>query len=322
MNRANPDQVQQTNASPLPIRLYEPKGLYDFLRQTLLRMVYAISPSISQRSTKSVGIFMSFGKFVWIEHSTTNSLYDQGYFGKGTLSRSRPTWLDRTLERTTVSLEDITMKRREQRRHKKLASKTPAAAPEEGNVINDMLPLRDLIIFTSGGMNVEKTQLDLYEAFFLKFALNALSIKNADQKPMSVRDCWEAFKKCNNSFNVNYAVYHYYRSLGWIPKNGTKFGVDFVLYQLGPEYRHADFAVVIIPVGSSINSRDTNKEEVKSWKWLLRLNRICTQVKKTLILCYVTIPNNNTDFSNLNNYGIREVIYKRWSPQKNREASK
>lgn len=86
-----------------------------------------------------------------------------------------------------------------------------------------------------------------------------------------------------------------------------------VLYKSGPRYRHADYAVTIIPLYA-------NKiEEAKSWGWLLRLNRICTQVKKTLILCYVTVPANTDTHHALNEYHIRQVIYKRWSPQKNRE---
>lgn len=136
---------------------------------------------------------------------------------------------------------------------------------------------------------------------------------------------------------MNYAVYHYYRSLGWVPKTGSKFGVDFgtsdglkkhayvlfltlsfstylVLYQSGPKFRHADYAVTVIPL---YNGKAMEKE--KSWDWLLRLNRICTQVKKTLILCYVSLPHDTSTCTDLNEYTIRQVIYKRWSPQKNRE---
>jgi len=144
-------------------------------------------------------------------------------------------------------------------------------------------------------------------------------------------DCWSTFCKANPAFHSHYAVYHFYRSLGWVPKTGSKFGVDFgklfltsqglhtysysdlVLYQSGPSFRHADYAVIVMPLTNS------KLEEPKSWDWLLRLNRICTQVKKTLILCYVTIPDDTTSFSNLDDYCIRQVIYKRWSPQKNRE---
>lgn len=83
-----------------------------------------------------------------------------------------------------------------------------------------------------------------------------------------------------------------------------------MLYKLGPAYRHADYAVIIIPL------QEGQPEGTKSWQWLLRLNRICTQVKKTLVLCYVTIPES---INHIENYRIQEVVYKRWSAQKNRE---
>lgn len=86
-----------------------------------------------------------------------------------------------------------------------------------------------------------------------------------------------------------------------------------VLYQSGPSYRHADYAIVVLPLYHN------EIETQKSWEWLLRLNRICTQVKKTLILCHVYIPSDTSSYTNLKEYHVREVIYKRWSPQKNRE---
>lgn len=82
------------------------------------------------------------------------------------------------------------------------------------------------------------------------------------------------------------------------------------MYESGPAFKHADFAVIVLPLYPD------KIEERKSWLWLLRLNRICTQVKKTLILCHVHIPHN---IDSLNDYSITQVIYKRWSPQKNRE---
>ncbi|OBZ87342.1 tRNA-splicing endonuclease subunit Sen2 [Choanephora cucurbitarum] len=169
----------------------------------------------------------------------------------------------------------------------------------------------ELLILTDQ-QDLEKLQLDLFEAFFLTYGLNALSIYDSLQAPLSIETCWTLFCKADPSFHYKYAVYHYYRSLGWVPKNGLKFGVDFVLYQRGPSFRHADYAVVIIPV-------EMHKEEARmSWQWLLRLNRICNQVKKTLLLCYVDIPE-TVCHSRLNEYHIRQVTYKRWSPQRNRK---
>lgn len=47
----------------------------------------------------------------------------------------------------------------------------------------------------------------------------------------------------DNPFLVNYAVYHYYRSLGWIVKSGIKFCVDLLLYKGGPVLHHAECVI-------------------------------------------------------------------------------
>ncbi|GAN09491.1 tRNA-splicing endonuclease subunit sen2 [Mucor ambiguus] len=286
---------------PLPVKVYSSATLYDQLVQLFLQ-ICSVKPSPEPCCT---GIYMEFGKFIWVQKGQ-GQLYNHGFFGKGDLSRSDPTWLKRTIAQNKDSLEDITVERRRKRRQKNSRSEVVA---DNG----DMLTSIELLDATCH-KDVERFQLDLYEAFFLAYALNALSIANpGDQLPLSRADCWTTFCRANPAFHSHYVVYHFYRSLGWVPKAGSKFGVDFVLYQSGPSFRHADYAVVVIPLANN------KLEEPKSWDWLLRLNRICTQVKKTLILCYVTMPDDTTSFSNLDDYGIRQVIYKRWSPQKNRE---
>ncbi|EPB90469.1 hypothetical protein HMPREF1544_02678 [Mucor circinelloides 1006PhL] len=288
--------------SPLPVKVYRSATLYDRLIQLLLQ-ICSIKPSPKPSCT---GTFMAFGKFIWVQKGQSQ-LYNQGFFGKGDLSRSGPTWLERTVEQNKSSLEEITVERRRKRRQKNNGSEAVVADNADTWTSNELL---DATCHT----DVENFQLDLYEAFFLVYALNALSVVlPGNQVPLSMADCWSTFCKANPAFHSHYAVYHFYRSLGWVPKTGSKFGVDFVLYQSGPSFRHADYAVIVMPLTNS------KLEEPKSWDWLLRLNRICTQVKKTLILCYVTIPDDTTSFSNLDDYCIRQVIYKRWSPQKNRE---
>ncbi|KAF1806791.1 tRNA intron endonuclease, partial [Mucor lusitanicus] len=291
----------KSTTPPLPVKVYSSATLYDRLIQFFLQ-ICSIKPSPKPCCT---GIFMEFGKFVWVQKGQSQ-LYRHGFFGKGDLSRSEPTWLKRTVEQNKNSLEEITVERRRKRRQKNTGNE---AIEDNVNTLTS-IELLDVTCHK----DVEHFQLDLYEAFFLVYAVNALSIMNpGNQVPLSIADCWSTFCKANPSFHSHYAAYHFYRSLGWVPKTGSKFGVDFVLYQSGPSFRHADYAVAVIPL---VNNR---LEEPKSWDWLLRLSRICTQVKKTLILCYVTLPDDTTLFSNLDDYGIRQVIYKRWSPQKNRE---
>ena len=72
---------------------------------------------------------------------------------------------------------------------------------------------------------------------------------------MSLPQIWRAFQdvhcipsglsiyadRADNPFLVNYAAYHYYRSLGWVVKGGIKFCVDLLLYKRGPVFHHAEY---------------------------------------------------------------------------------
>lgn len=290
-------KFKEENLIPLPVEIHQSADLYSYLIQQLLRCYYAIV----KPEPHFKGTFMEFGRFVWIQdQSSIHKLYKAGFFGKGDLSRSEPTWFNRNVQQNKVSLEELTVERRRKRRNADIQSSDDTLKPHQ-------------ILDFARNQDVETFQLDLYEAFFLSYATNSLSITSANGQMLTLQNCWTSFAKCNIRFNVNYAVYHYYRSLGWVPKNGSKFGVDFVLYQSGPSYRHADYAVVVVPL------QHDKIESQKSWEWLLRINRICTQVKKTLVLCYVHTPYDISSYTNLSEYTIKEVIYKRWSPQKNRE---
>lgn len=111
---------------------------------------------------------MAFGKFIWVQKGQSQ-LYNQGFFGKGDLSRSGPTWLERTIEQNKNSLEEITVERRRKRRQKNNGSEAVVADNADTLTSNELL---DATCHT----DVENFQLDLYEAFFLAYALNALSV--------------------------------------------------------------------------------------------------------------------------------------------------
>ena len=85
-------------------------------------------------------------------------------------------------------------------------------------------------------------------------------------RAMSLKDIWLAFQSAelppqisappnpfetlrfDNPFLVNYAVYHHYRSLGWVVKSGIKFCVDYLLYKRGPVFTHAEYVPIILPL--------------------------------------------------------------------------
>lgn len=89
-------------------------------------------------------------------------------------------------------------------------------------------------------VNKEHLQLAHEEAFFLTFAMGALKVVDAaTQAVIPTRDLLTLLRQHSyfpprmlqvlqpdDPFLVNYAVYHHFRSLGWVPRPGVKFGVD------------------------------------------------------------------------------------------------
>ncbi|KAL8287661.1 hypothetical protein RQP46_003519 [Phenoliferia psychrophenolica] len=193
-------------------------------------------------------------------------------------------------------------------------------------------------------LDAEYTQLQPEEAFFLLFGLGVLSLRptspfddpasTALSQPLSILDAWRNFltdeavlalplpsildnptlnhpalERLDSPFLINYAVYHHYRSMGWVARSGVKFCVDWVLYgQGGPVGGHAEFAVVVVPnyadpadaltspFRSTLASAGFGAEELaegeakNSWKYFSTINRVCSGVKKTLVLLQVLIP--------------------------------
>lgn len=138
----------------------------------------------------------------------------------------------------------------------------------------------------------------------------------------------------DNPFILRYVVYHHFRSLGWVVRPGIKFAVDYLLYIRGPAFTHAEFAIIIIPSYSDPYWSDATDRAVsmkeKEWWWLHRVNRVQTQVMKTLLLVYVEVPapwdqdhmqaGFQVDVGRvLKQYKIREFVLKRWSPSRNRD---
>lgn len=89
-------------------------------------------------------------------------------------------------------------------------------------------------------VNKEHLQLAHEEAFFLAFGLGALEvIDSSTQETLLTKDLFTLLRQ-NSSFPprpqsalqpddpflIHYAVYHHFRSLGFVPRSGMKFGVD------------------------------------------------------------------------------------------------
>jgi len=221
----------------------------------------------------------------------------------------------------------------------------------------------------SHAQNQEHLQLTPSEAFFLTYALGILKVQplptppsNKNTPNISKPEAYTApallslFSQhttfpplptsphaTHNSSNLrkfltNYAIYHHYRSLGWVIRSGIKFGVDYLLYYRGPAFSHAEFAVLILPDYSAWSEEEKRlwlgergekeREELekgRDWWWLHAANRVQSQVRKTLLLAYVEVPapreqnEQEVDIGRaLEGYRVREFVLKRWSPNRDR----
>lgn len=195
-------------------------------------------------------------------------------------------------------------------------------------------------------VNQEHLQLSLEEAFFLSYSLGVLQIVVDDTDtvlpsisllslfrrhsyfpPRSLSSPQES----DDPFMVSYAVYHHYRSLGWVVRSGVKFGVDYLLYNRGPAFSHAEFALVILPSYTHAywseceeSKKHVQEKTSRSWWWLHNVNRVQAQVKKSLVLCYVDVPppskSDHIDIGKVfRRYKIRDIGVKRWTPNRMRD---
>ncbi|PNY21072.1 tRNA-splicing endonuclease subunit tsp-2 [Tolypocladium capitatum] len=192
--------------------------------------------------------------------------------------------------------------------------------------------------------NKEHLQLTPEEAFFLSFGLGALGVSDpVSGKTLSTRDLFTLFRQHSyfpprtgpdephlepdDGFLLHYAVYHHFRSLGWVPRAGIKFGVDWMLYTRGPVFDHAEFGLIVIPSYSDAWWTASSKQMPRrTWSWLHSIVRVLSHVTKSLVLVYVDVPPpprfeealeaGLTDVLKL--YKVREVMVKRWSSNRNR----
>lgn len=209
-------------------------------------------------------------------------------------------------------------------------------------------------------VDVERMQLSLVEAFFLSAMFGCLDIHTDNGKALTLEEffvsCLQSslpqplldlhnrglaerhlqklYARPDNPFLINYVAYHHFRSLGWVVKTGIKFCADLLLYKRGPVFSHAEFAVVIMP--SYEDSEDEKSSPFsphpnagrKDWTWFSTVNRVQSQVLKTLILAHVFVPSlkrcppetlakPDAFFEALRqgkSYAVKEVAIRRWVP--------
>ena len=162
-------------------------------------------------------------------------------------------------------------------------------------------------------------RLELWEAFFLTYGLGCLLVSNCDKdnEDMSIDEMWEKFCHVCDYFRLKYAVYHHFRSKGWVVKDGCKFGADFLLYKDGPPFYHASYSVWIRKHSEIVNYTDTKEVPNLDWTSLSGLNRVTESASKELLLIDVYEPDDIDEKAlTVSNYlkciKLEEVLVRRW----------
>ena len=173
----------------------------------------------------------------------------------------------------------------------------------------------------------EHLQLTSEEATYLAVELNVLQVLSTDKTPLNSETLWSHFLEANGRFVERYTAYRYYRSKGWVPKSGLKFGVDFLLYKEGPSFYHSTYTVIVSLVEDSeagLESVSGHPQSGLTWREVIALDRVNKAAGKEMIVCFVVKPPSLSQQDMklpgcVDSLQVREVFVKRWVPEKERE---
>lgn len=404
-------------ALPLPLECHPLPAFIPQNPLSILRIAYAILSSyLSSPSSHPQQYSALLSAETQSVHVTNpifiRALWEKGFFGKGTLSRSDPSWLDREKRRLGLvaqqTSEEYTESRRDERRQIKLnrallereaieqqlrqegkeaeLAEEPIASTQvyadvvkDGQITsrdNDISGLDDrrstvrnvspgqtnrieagnkltvtrdddddyLDTFPEVIEDQEYLQLSPEEAFFLSYTLGVLTVFDPiTNQPLSTTSLFSQLRsssyyppvqlsslRTDDPFLLRYVVYHHFRSLGWVLRGGSKFSVDYLLYNRGPVFSHAEYAVLVLPSYSHpywfedpARAAEVREKEKREWYWLHCINRVQAHVHKTLVLAYVDVPPPSNDGRNigklLKQYKVREFAIRRWLLNRSRD---
>ncbi|OLY81526.1 putative tRNA-splicing endonuclease subunit sen2 [Smittium mucronatum] len=281
---------------------------------------FLIKKKLIATLVKTKKINSKFQIAVWcFDKETIDSLWTNGKYGKGILSRSEPSWANRFQKSRSkiddnVFVEELTWKRRSERLNfvREIDSCFDGVSLEESH-------------------SMEPLQLSKVEALFLSTAIGCLDVIDDEKNVIGLESLWiNILESVNTNLTwdhpilIEYVAYYYFRSCGWTVRSGVKFATDFVLYKDGPQSSHSQYAVKIVPVFPENDSK-LNKPQRSGSSEIRMLHansRICSQVKKTLLICYVHIPDISIPpkfpLTDMAEYKITQMKVFRFNPDSNR----
>ncbi|MCD6348828.1 MAG: tRNA-intron lyase [Candidatus Korarchaeota archaeon] len=119
-------------------------------------------------------------------------------------------------------------------------------------------------------------QLPLIEALYLA-SKGKLRVMTYDGDELTLEDLRKVFSSMREDSGIREKVYRYWRDLGYVPKAGSKYGTDFMVYEKGPGLEHAPYLCIAGSVKEKVRPVD-----------LIRSGRVATSVRKDLIVSLVS----------------------------------
>ena len=122
-------------------------------------------------------------------------------------------------------------------------------------------------------------KLSFLESFFISYVFGSLNVFNTETNDyMTIERMWNTFGSRYSDdkleFAVHYSAYHYFRSKGWVVRNGHSFGTQFLLYKEGPNVYHSLYSVLIQYSVDGENKRSFD------WYYISALIRLSKNVRK------------------------------------------
>ena len=147
--RGSRPNYRKIHARPLPLDTFPlppliPHNPFSILQIAYTYISYLLSPPKSHTPNHVSGYFSPDTNSVHVtDPISTRLLWERGFFGKGTLSRSEPTWLDREKKRLGLlandTSEEYTQQRREERRKMKMERARKEREAIEGTLMQEKL---------------------------------------------------------------------------------------------------------------------------------------------------------------------------------------
>ncbi|KAH6916132.1 tRNA-intron endonuclease [Coprinopsis sp. MPI-PUGE-AT-0042] len=295
------------------------------------------------------GIFDPVTRSVWIsnmDHSMI--LWRRGFFRQGKACWETYILLNMNSnfrKGTDSTSEEVTARRRAERKQFKLdRARAIAAVAQEAEERFEKEGIGPAIPSGATWKPSQPIQLaapkpeELGEPLFLAWNSDCLTILHPDTvQPMSLHAIWTSFQRAHLPLSIDAPQKLQFDNpfpdqlRRWVVKGGIKFCVDYLLYKRGPVFSHAEFALVVMPVYEDEQDQEESitkpqNAEPFAWSWLSTINRVNSQVQKTLIFVYVTIPSKSRLSQSVlespacfQHYSVREVVLRRFVPARMRD---